>query len=120
MPRGLALVQARGLRTSCESTSREAASRGPNEKAPNDELSAVNDRLEQVRTVMHDSIEKVLERGERIDLLVEGEVGAAPRHPEGLFLNEFGLLPWGGWKGALDPEVNRAMGRACVAPRVRR
>ena len=49
----------------------EAASRGPNEKAPNDELSAVNDRLEQVRTVMHDSIEKVLERGERIDLLVD-------------------------------------------------
>jgi len=36
-----------------------------------DELGAVNERLEQVRTVMHDSIEKVLERGDRIDLLVD-------------------------------------------------
>lgn len=37
----------------------------------NDELGAVNERLEQVRHVMHDSIEKVLERGERIELLVD-------------------------------------------------
>ena len=36
-----------------------------------DELSVVNQQLEQVRTVMADSIEKVLERGERIELLVE-------------------------------------------------
>ena len=37
----------------------------------NDELGAVSERLEAVRTVMHDSIEKVLERGERIELLVD-------------------------------------------------
>lgn len=36
-----------------------------------DELVQVNERLEQVRGVMQDSIEKVLERGERIELLVD-------------------------------------------------
>lgn len=37
----------------------------------NEELGAVNQRLEDVRNVMHDSIEKVLERGDKIDLLVD-------------------------------------------------
>ena len=48
-----------------------AAPRGSASNEANDDLGAVNERLEQVRTVMHDSIEKVLERGERIDLLVD-------------------------------------------------
>ena len=39
--------------------------------ATNDELTDVNERLEAVRTVMHDSIEKVIERGERVELLVD-------------------------------------------------
>jgi len=36
-----------------------------------EELGSVNKQLDQVRNVMADSIEKVLERGERIELLVE-------------------------------------------------
>lgn len=36
-----------------------------------EELEGVHERLNAVRTVMADSIEKVLERGERIDLLVD-------------------------------------------------
>ena len=39
--------------------------------AADDELSAVNERLNAVRGVMHDSIDKVLERGEKIELLVD-------------------------------------------------
>jgi vesicle-associated membrane protein 7 len=36
-----------------------------------DDLGEVHERLEQVRTVMADSIEKVLERGEKIELLID-------------------------------------------------
>ena len=39
--------------------------------AADDELLGVHDRLEQVRNVMADSIDKVIERGEKIDVLVE-------------------------------------------------
>ena len=54
--------------TLSELLSRPAAALG---MATNDDLTDVNDRLEAVRTVMHDSIEKVVERGERIELLVD-------------------------------------------------
>ena len=39
--------------------------------AASDELGDVNERLEAVKTVMADSIEKVVERGERISTLVD-------------------------------------------------
>jgi hypothetical protein len=39
--------------------------------AGNDELGAVNAKLGEVKSVMADSIEKVLERGDRIELLVD-------------------------------------------------
>jgi hypothetical protein len=47
----------------------------------------------------------------RVDLLVDGS------NPSGaVYLSEFGLLPWGAWKGALDADADRWMGDDCDSP----